>query len=137
MPAAPTQEIKAIVDDPDSPITSVTEAKKVQERVAIGAKVVYEAVRLEGEEELERPAIALAWSGLAAGLSMGFSLLAESALNFRGGPIQRCPYRQVWIGLVGALLGLLVNARLRQHVISQEFGHGIRLLLSATGAKRH
>jgi formate-nitrite transporter family protein len=81
MPAAPTQEVKAIVDDPKSPISSVAEAQKVQERVAIGAKVVYEAVRLEGEEELERAAIALAWSGLAAGLSMGFSLLAESALT--------------------------------------------------------
>ncbi len=72
---------KSIVNDPESPISSIEEAQKVQERVAIGAKVVYEAVRLEGEEELERPTAALAWSGLAAGLSMGFSLLAEGALQ--------------------------------------------------------
>ena len=58
----------------------MAEAQKVQERVAIGAHVVYEAVRLEGEDELKRPAVALAWSGFAAGLSMGFSLLAEGAL---------------------------------------------------------
>jgi formate/nitrite transporter FocA (FNT family) len=72
---------RKIVSDPNSPISSIAEAEKVQQRVAIGAQVVYEAVRLEGEDELERPAIALAWSGLAAGLSMGFSLLAEGALT--------------------------------------------------------
>jgi formate/nitrite transporter FocA (FNT family) len=77
----PVPNAKSIVDDPESPISSLVEAHKVQERVAIGGKVVYEAVRLEGDEELERPARALAWSGLAAGLSMGFSLLAEAALT--------------------------------------------------------
>jgi formate/nitrite transporter FocA (FNT family) len=80
-PPVPAPNAKSMVDDPESPISSIVEAHKVQERVAIGAKVVYEAVRLEGDEELERPAIALAWSGLAAGLSMGFSLLAEAALS--------------------------------------------------------
>jgi formate/nitrite transporter FocA (FNT family) len=72
---------KAIVEDPKSPITTIDEARKVNERAAIGAHVVYEAIRLEGEDELERPAAALAWSGFAAGLSMGFSLLTEAALT--------------------------------------------------------
>jgi formate/nitrite transporter FocA (FNT family) len=79
MPTA-QNSAKALVNDPESPVTSIDEAQKVQARVAIGARVVYEAVRLEGEDELERPGVALAWSGLAAGLSMGFSLLAEAAL---------------------------------------------------------
>lgn len=70
-----------IVNDPESPVSRIEEAEKVKERVAVGAHVVYEAVRLEGEDELERPAVALAWSGFAAGLSMGFSLLAEAALS--------------------------------------------------------
>lgn len=43
--------------------------------------MVYEAVRREGEEELSRPLIALWWSGLAAGLSMGFSFIAEGLLS--------------------------------------------------------
>lgn len=77
----PDKSAKAIANDPKSPVSSITEAQKVEQRVAIAAKVVYEAVRLEGEDELERPAVALAWSGLAAGLSMGFSLLAEGALR--------------------------------------------------------
>jgi formate-nitrite transporter family protein len=42
---------------------------------------MYEAVRREGEFELERPPSALAWSGLAAGLSMGVSFAAEAILE--------------------------------------------------------
>jgi formate-nitrite transporter family protein len=44
-------------------------------------KVVYRAVYHEGTDELSRDSAALAWSGLAAGLSMGFSLLAEAFLR--------------------------------------------------------
>ena len=56
------------------------EEKQIQERVAIGAHVVHETIRREGEEELRRTSSALAWSALAAGLSMGFSLVAEGLL---------------------------------------------------------
>jgi formate/nitrite transporter FocA (FNT family) len=45
--------------------------------------VVYRAIYHEGETELDRGNSALAWSGLAAGLSMGFSFLAESLLRAR------------------------------------------------------
>lgn len=65
-----------------SPITTKRiEEKQVQERVAIGAHVVHETIRREGEAELKRSSPALAWSGLAAGLSMGFSLVAEGLLS--------------------------------------------------------
>jgi formate/nitrite transporter FocA (FNT family) len=43
--------------------------------------VVYRAIYKEGESELERQSSALAWSGLAAGLSMGFSFLTEALLR--------------------------------------------------------
>lgn len=105
MPPSQTKEIKAIVEDPKSPISSVSEAKRVQERVAIGAKVVYEAIRLEGEEELERPAVALAWSALAAGLSMGFSLVAEAALTSF---LPEAPWRPL-IARAGYSRGLLAR----------------------------
>jgi formate/nitrite transporter FocA (FNT family) len=49
---------------------------EAEERTAPTGHVVYEAIRREGNEELVRPTSALAWSGLAAGLSMGFSFLA-------------------------------------------------------------
>lgn len=45
------------------------------------ALVIHEIIRDEGESELERTNIALALSGLAAGLSMGFSFLGEGLLQ--------------------------------------------------------
>jgi formate/nitrite transporter FocA (FNT family) len=44
-------------------------------------KVVYRAIYREGADELARDTAALAWSGFAAGLSMGFSLLGEAFLR--------------------------------------------------------
>jgi formate/nitrite transporter FocA (FNT family) len=38
-------------------------------------------VRLLGEEEMARPAVSLWWSGLAAGLSISFSLFAQGVLQ--------------------------------------------------------
>src|SRR4051812_6147559 len=57
------------------------EQEDVEARKHPRAQVLYEAIRLEGEQELNRPAWALAWSGLAAGLSMGFSLVAMGVLR--------------------------------------------------------
>lgn len=112
---ASSTNAKSIVNDPESPISSIDEAQKVQERVAIGAKVVYEAVRLEGEEELERPAAALAWSGLAAGLSMGFSLLAEGALQAH---LPDSSWRPM-IARVGYSVGFLVVVLGRQQLFTE------------------
>lgn len=75
-----TQPPKAVDTGPDSTISTRAEKKQVEERVAIGAHVVYETIRREGEDELQRPSAALAWSGFAAGLSMGFCLVAEAVL---------------------------------------------------------
>lgn len=57
------------------------ELKDARRRSSPRAAVVYEAIRQEGEEELERNTSALVWSGLAAGLSMGFSFLMEALLS--------------------------------------------------------
>jgi formate/nitrite transporter FocA (FNT family) len=54
---------------------------KAEERRSISAAVVHEAILQEGRAESKRTSSALAWSGLAAGLSMGFSLAAEGALK--------------------------------------------------------
>jgi formate-nitrite transporter family protein len=108
-------KVKEIVDDPKSPISTVDEAQKVQERVAIGARVVYEAVRLEGEDELERPAAALAWSGLAAGLSMGFSLLAQAALQAK---LPNAVWRPA-ISCAGYSVGFLIVVLGRQQLFTE------------------
>jgi formate/nitrite transporter FocA (FNT family) len=45
------------------------------------AVVIHEIIREDGEQELARTNMALALSGLAGGLSMGFSFLAEALLR--------------------------------------------------------
>lgn len=45
------------------------------------AAVLHEIIRSDGEQELKRTVSALGWSSLAAGLSMGFSLLARGVLR--------------------------------------------------------
>ena len=73
------------LEDPEAPLAvpalAEAEQKRVEERVAPRAAVVYETIRREGEDELTRPMAALAWSGIAAGLSMGFSMVAEGLLR--------------------------------------------------------
>jgi formate/nitrite transporter FocA (FNT family) len=63
------------------PELSEREQKDVGRRSAPRTEVVYEAIREEGAGEIERASSTLAWDGLAAGLSMGFSLVAEGLLR--------------------------------------------------------
>ena len=57
------------------------EEAEAEERSAPNPSVVWDAVHQEGVDELQRRPLALMWSGLAAGLSMGFSLIAEGLLR--------------------------------------------------------
>ncbi len=54
--------------------------EEAQRHTSVPALVIHEAIRKDGEEELRRPVYALAWSGLAAGLSMGFSFITQTLL---------------------------------------------------------
>ncbi|MGI8555968.1 MAG: formate/nitrite transporter family protein [Pyrinomonadaceae bacterium] len=65
----------------EKPELTSEEEKQVKERGTPRAAVVYETIREEGEFELSRTTSALIWSALAAGLSMGFSLVAEGLLR--------------------------------------------------------
>jgi formate-nitrite transporter family protein len=55
--------------------------EKAEEKSSPSAHVVYEAIRIEGRHEMERKVSSLAWSGLAAGMSMGFSFLVQALLR--------------------------------------------------------
>jgi formate/nitrite transporter FocA (FNT family) len=96
-------------------ISTAAEEKQVKDRVAVGVNVVYEAIRREGETELHRPLAALAWSALAAGLSMGFSFIGEALLA------SRLP-DQSWRPLVaktGYCLGFLIVILGRQQLFTE------------------
>ncbi|HEV8465866.1 MAG TPA: formate/nitrite transporter family protein [Pseudolabrys sp.] len=60
---------------------SADEAKDVEELATPRTPVIYEVVRRLGEEEMARPFTSLWWSGVAAGLSISFSLLAQAILR--------------------------------------------------------
>ncbi len=53
----------------------------IEERSTPRAPVIYDVVRRYGEDEMARPSTSLWWSGVAAGLSMSFSLLAMAILR--------------------------------------------------------
>lgn len=91
------------------------ERKEAAKRSALGVQIVHEAIRLEGEEELSRPTRALAWSSLAAGLSMGFSLVAEALL--RSG-LPEAPWRPL-IAKLGYSVGFLVVILGRQQLFTE------------------
>jgi len=59
-----------------------------EERLPSRAMAIHEHIRQDGEKELERDAMALLWSAIAAGLSMGASLLAKGVfhVNLEGVP---------------------------------------------------
>ena len=57
------------------------EADDVEEMSSPRTPVTYEIVRRLGDEEMDRPVTSLWWSGVAAGLSISFSLLAQGILQ--------------------------------------------------------
>jgi len=56
---------------------------EIESRRPLAAPQMFEIVRRTGEHELQRPAMSLSFSGFAAGLAMGFSVVAEAALATR------------------------------------------------------
>jgi formate/nitrite transporter FocA (FNT family) len=67
--------------EPEGMELTEKEKEQIDEKKQPRAQVLYEAIRREGEHELARSAAALIWSGLAAGLSMGFSIIAMALLK--------------------------------------------------------
>lgn len=55
--------------------------KRADEEKSLDAEITHEVIRREGRDQLERATAALAWSALAAGLAMGFSMVAEGLLH--------------------------------------------------------
>ncbi len=58
-----------------------SEKDQAERHAPLRPLIIHEIVRAEGEAELQRPWSALLWSGLAAGLSMSFSFVAQALLR--------------------------------------------------------
>jgi formate/nitrite transporter FocA (FNT family) len=91
------------------------QADQVEERTTPRTPVIYETVRRLGMAEMERPAISLWWSGLAAGLSISFSLLAQGILALH---LPESPWRDLLIPL-GYPVGFVMTVLSRQQLFTE------------------
>lgn len=85
------------------------------EHSSIRAVVIHEVLREEGETELKRPAGSLAWSGLAAGLSMGFSFLGLALIQ---SGLPDAPWSRL-IDSIGYTVGFLITILGRQALFTE------------------
>src|SRR5664279_278730 len=74
-------DIDSSIQPPQAPRPRQGATPGVEELSSPRTPVIYEVVRRFGDEEMQRPATSLWWSGVAAGLSMSFSLLAQTILE--------------------------------------------------------
>jgi formate/nitrite transporter FocA (FNT family) len=91
------------------------EIEDIEERSSPRTPVIYEVVRRLGEQEMERPVTSLWWSGVAAGLSISFSLLAQAILQV-GLPDE--PWRPL-ITSFGYAVGFIMVVLSRQQLFTE------------------
>jgi formate/nitrite transporter FocA (FNT family) len=94
---------------------SPAEQAESEHRRSPSSKTVYHTVLGEGHEELERPNTALFYSGLAAGLAMGLSLIMEALLREH---LPQTPWAPL-ITKVGYSVGFVVVILGRQQLFTE------------------
>ncbi|MDP9095067.1 MAG: formate/nitrite transporter family protein, partial [Pseudomonadota bacterium] len=93
---------------------------------------IHSVIRKEGEEQLQRHSGAIAWSGLAAGLSMGFSFLTMALLQGRLPDEAWTPLITSW----GYTLGFLIVILGRQQLFTETTLTPVLPILSDYSAAR-
>jgi len=91
------------------------EAREAVERRRPRSAVIFETIRQEGADELERAIPALFFSALAAGLSMMFSLIASGTLR---AALPDAPWRPL-ITAFGYAIGFLIVILGRQQLFTE------------------
>jgi formate/nitrite transporter FocA (FNT family) len=91
------------------------QAKDVEDSSRLSALMIYEVLRREGEEEMDRPATSFWWSGVAAGLSISLSLIAQGVLQSR---LPDTPWRPLVTGF-GYTVGFLVAVMARHQLFTE------------------
>lgn len=101
--------------DSQSHLLDAHEREQADEHASIPALVIHEVLRQQGEEELKRPAGSLAWSGLAAGMSMGFSFLGLALMR---SALPAAPWTRL-VDSLGYTVGFLVVILGRQALFTE------------------
>jgi len=96
-------------------MTDDKEVKAQEEHVPEG-DIIYRAIRSDGDHALRMSNAELVWSGLAAGLSMGFSLAAEGVLRAH---LPDAPWRPL-VAKLGYAVGFLIVILGRQQLFTEQ-----------------
>ncbi len=91
------------------------EIEDADDRSSTTAKVVHEAIRLEGTEELERASSSVGWSGLAAGFTICASMLGQGILM---AALPDAPWRPL-VAAFGYTLGFIFVTMGRQQLFTE------------------
>ena len=94
---------------------SKREREDVEQRLRPRVPMLYEIIRKEGETELIRPLSGLWWSGIAAGLCIGFSMVSEGLLR---AALPDAPWRPL-IDNFGYTVGFLIVILGRQQLFTE------------------
>jgi formate-nitrite transporter family protein len=107
--------VLGLVDGGEPIMSGDDEAKAQDEHVPEGG-IIYRAIRSDGDHALAMTNAELAWSGLAAGWSMGFSLAAEGVLRAL---LPEAPWRPL-VGKFGYAVGFLIVILGRQQLFTEQ-----------------
>ncbi len=102
-------------DDRGKGAISAREGQEIEDMAAPRTPVIYKVVSKLGEEEMDRPAVSLWWSGVAAGLSISFSLLAQTILELRLPQTSWSPL----LGAFGYAVGFVIVILGRQQLFTE------------------
>jgi formate-nitrite transporter family protein len=94
---------------------SEREVDDIEELSSPRTPVIYEIVRRQGEEEMARPAVSLWWSGVAAGMSLSFSILAQAILQSH---LPDAPWRPL-VADLGYSVGFVMVVMSRQQLFTE------------------
>jgi formate/nitrite transporter FocA (FNT family) len=118
---AETKKPEAALDTDDDKIAALHEhlaehdIEEIADHSRLRVPQIYEIVRHEGETEMARPVTSLWWSGVAAGLSITFSVFAEAVLHQY---LPDASWRPLLTGL-GYTFGFLLVVLARQQLFTE------------------
>ncbi len=98
-----------------SPHLDEREQQQAADSAVVPPLVIHEVVREQGERELQRSAGSLGWSGLGAGLSIGFSLVMQATLQ---AGLPAAPWSRL-VDSLGYTLGFLIVVLGQQQLFTE------------------